>query len=63
MKLGAGGRVEFREGFYRFSRVRVAGRVYLDKVRAAVRTGNWEAASRLCMMPLATLANAFKRLG
>jgi hypothetical protein len=63
LKLGAGGRVEFREGFYRFSRVRVAGRVYLDTVRAAVRTGNWDAASRLCMMPLATAAAAFKRLG
>ena len=63
LKLGAGGRIEFREGFYRFSRVKVAGRVYFDKVRAAVRTGNWEAASRLCLMPLATLANAFKRLG
>ena len=63
LRLGAGGRVEFRDGFYRFSRLKVAGRVYLDTVRAAVRTGNWEAARRLCLMPLATVATALKRLG
>lgn len=63
LKAEAGGRVEFRDGFYRFSRLKVAGRVYLDTVRASVRTRNWETARRLCLLPLATVATAFKRLG
>jgi len=57
------GRVEFREGVYRFPRVRVAGRIYLGKVRAAVRSGNWDGASRLCLLPLVTAAAVLGRFG
>ncbi|HEV2766020.1 MAG TPA: nucleotidyltransferase family protein [Pyrinomonadaceae bacterium] len=63
LKTDGCGRVEFREGVYRFPRLRVAGRIYVDKVRAAVRSGNWEGASRLCLLPVLTVAAALRRLG
>ena len=57
------GRAEFSEGVYKFPRLRVAGRVYAGKVRAALRSGNWEGASRLCLMPFVTAAAALRRAG
>jgi hypothetical protein len=54
------GRAEPRGGVYVFPRGRVVGRIYLGKVRAAVRAGNWEGLSRLSLMPLVA-ASAFAR--
>ena len=63
LKTDGCGRVEFRDGVYRFPRLRVAARVYAGKVRAALRSGNWEGASRLCLMPFVTAAAALRRAG
>ncbi|HEV3469108.1 MAG TPA: nucleotidyltransferase family protein [Pyrinomonadaceae bacterium] len=57
------GRAEPRGGVYVFPRGRVVARVYLGKVRAAVRAGNWEALGRLSLTPLlaaSALARALK---
>jgi Uncharacterised nucleotidyltransferase len=57
------GRAELAGGVFVFPRARVAGRVYLGKLRAAVCAGNWRGLSRLSLMPLvaaASLARALK---
>jgi hypothetical protein len=57
------GRGRFKGGVFVFPRGRVAGRVYLGKVRAAVRAGNWDGVSRLSLMPLVAAASLARRLG
>jgi Uncharacterised nucleotidyltransferase len=59
---GDWGRVEFRDGYYRFPSLVVAGRLYARKFVAAVADGNWESAGRLCLLPLVGLAWALGRL-
>jgi hypothetical protein len=50
------GRGRFSNGVFVFPRGRVVGRVYVGKVRAAVRAGNWGSVSRLSLMPLVAAA-------
>jgi len=57
------GRGEFRGGVFVFPRGRVAGRVYVGKVRAAVRAGDWGGVSRLSLMPLVAATTLTRRLG
>jgi Uncharacterised nucleotidyltransferase len=59
---GDWGRVEFRDGYYRFPTLAVAGQLYVRKFAAAVARGNWESAARLCLLPLLGLASALGRL-
>jgi hypothetical protein len=59
---GDWGRVEFRDGYYRFPTLAVAGWLYTRKFAAAVAGGNWESAGRLCLLPLLGLASALVRL-
>jgi hypothetical protein len=56
------GRGEFRGGVFVFPRGRVAGRMYFEKVRAAVRAGNWDGVSRLSLMPLVAAAALARKL-
>jgi hypothetical protein len=52
LKAANCGRAELKGGVFTFPRARVVGRVYVGKVRAAVRAGNWAGLSRLSLMPL-----------
>ncbi len=54
------GSVQFRDGVYRFPRVRVAS--YINKFRSAVLLGNWNMASRLCILPLLGVDTGYRRL-
>ena len=56
------GRGRFEGGVFVFPRGRVAGRVYLGKVRAAVRAGNWDGVSRLSLMPLVAASSLARKL-
>lgn len=56
------GRAEPRGGVYVFPRGRVVGRIYLGKVRAAARAGNWEGLSRLSLMPLVAASALARKL-
>jgi hypothetical protein len=56
------GRGEFRGGVYTFPRGRVVARIYLGKLRAAVRAGNWDGISRLSLMPFVVAAALTRRL-
>ena len=63
-RLAAGdwGRVAFDRGFFRFPAARVAGRLYFNEFCADLATGNWEAASRLILLPLVAAAAGYRRL-
>ena len=56
------GRGEFRGGVFVFPRGRAVGRIYLGKVRAAVRAGDWDGVGRLSLMPLVAAAALARRL-
>jgi hypothetical protein len=56
------GRVEFRQGSYRFPTARVTGRLYLAQLRAELAAGDWEGAARLCLLPLIAVPAAWWRL-
>ena len=45
------GRIEFRNGAYRFHHLRVARIVYLNMLGGALLAGNWKSLSRLCLAP------------
>lgn len=55
-------KIEFRDGFYRFRRLRIGTRGYLDKFCAAVLAENWTVASRLSLLPLLALTTLFRKL-
>ncbi len=53
------GKVDFEEGAFRFPALRVSGRVYAREFLVHIRSGCWDSAARLCLLPLvagATLA-------
>jgi hypothetical protein len=62
LALDGWGRVEFRDGYYRFPSVWVAGRLYLKKFCAAARAGDWTGAGRLCLLPLLGLTAVLRGL-
>lgn len=56
------GTIEFREGFYRFQRIRVGSRGYVNKFCSAVLSENWAVASRLSLLPILALTTAYRKL-
>jgi hypothetical protein len=57
------GRVQFRDGYYRYPVLAVSGRLYVRKLAAMAANGNWESAGRLCLLPLLGLVSVLGRLG
>jgi putative nucleotidyltransferase-like protein len=55
------GTIEFREGFYRFHRIRVGSRGYANKFCSAVITENWAVASRLSLLPVLALTTISRK--
>jgi hypothetical protein len=55
------GRLEFRQGSYRFPVVRVNGALYFAKLVAEVRGHNWSSAGRLCLAPAVAVAGVVRR--
>jgi hypothetical protein len=45
------GRAGFRDGLYRFPRLRVAGPLYARKLGADLSRGNWSGVGRLVLVP------------
>ena len=56
------GRIEFKRGFYRFSRLTVGGRGYVDKFCSAVLAENWNVATRLSLLPVVALTTVVRKL-
>lgn len=56
------GRGEFRGGVFAFPRGRVVARIYLGKLRAAVRAGNLDGLGRLSLMPFVAAAALTRKL-
>ena len=56
------GRARFRAGAYRFPVLRVNTGLYLRQLAARIAAGDWEAAGRICLLPLVALARAGRRL-
>lgn len=54
--------IEFRNGFYRFQRLRVGGRGYIDKFVSALMTENWSVACRMSLLPLLAANIAYRKL-
>lgn len=54
--------IEFREGFYRFQRLRVGSRGYANKFCSAVLSENWAVAGRLSLLPLLALTTVSRKL-
>ena len=59
--LDGWGKVEFDDRYYTFPNVRVAGWLYSKKLQAALLSGDFDLAGRLCMTPLAAIASAFRK--
>ncbi|MGI9108044.1 MAG: nucleotidyltransferase family protein [Pyrinomonadaceae bacterium] len=62
LAAGSCGRGKFRSGVFVFPRARVASRIYLGKVRAALRARNWDGVSRLSLMPFVAAATLTRKL-
>jgi hypothetical protein len=60
--LGGWGRVVFRNGSYRFPTLRVGGWLYLCKLGIKLARGSWDAAGRLCLIPLLGAAAGMRRM-
>lgn len=56
------GTIEFRDGFYRFQRIRVGSRGYANKFCSAVLSENWAVASRLSLLPVLALTTIARKL-
>ena len=55
-------RIEFRTGFYRFKRIEVGGRGFINKFWSALIAENWTVVSRLSLLPLLVASSAFRKL-
>ncbi|HKY05364.1 MAG TPA: nucleotidyltransferase family protein [Blastocatellia bacterium] len=56
------GRVEFKDGFYRFPVVKTIGRIYFNKFKVALLSGDFASASRLTLLPLAAASTALRKI-
>lgn len=54
--------VEFRDGFYRYPRLRIGSTCYANRFWSALRSENWSAASRLSLLPIIALPQIVRRL-
>ena len=59
--LGGWGRVEFRAGGFRYPSLRVGGSLYARKFVSQLAAGDWDAAGRVCLLPLVAVAGAIRR--
>jgi hypothetical protein len=55
-------RIEFQSGFYRFKRIEVGGRGFINKFCSALVAENWVVVSRLSLLPLVVASTAFRKL-
>jgi hypothetical protein len=56
------GRIEYRDGGYRFPLARVNGRLCWHQFRHRIGVGDWAGAGRLCLMPIVAGARLIGRL-
>ena len=56
------GRLEFRGSQFRYPLLRVNSRLYAGQLRRQLATGHWEAAGRLCLIPVLGIVRATRRL-
>jgi len=56
------GHVAFRNGSYRFPTLRVGGWLYLRKLGVKLASGSWDAAGRLCLIPVLGAAAGMRRM-
>jgi hypothetical protein len=61
LNLAGWGRIEFRDDYFTFPRIRIASSVYLRKFRTALLANNWESASRLCLLPVVAVSSLLRR--
>lgn len=62
LMLRGWGRIEYRDGGYRFPLARVNGRLYWHQFRHRIGVGDWAGAGRLCLMPIVAGARLIGRL-
>ena len=55
-------RIAFKNGFYRFKRIKVGGRGFMNKFCSALIAENWTVVSRLSLLPLVLASTAFRKL-
>lgn len=60
--LGGWGRIEYRDGGYRFPIIRANSRLYWRQFWARIAGADWAGAGRLCLAPLVAAARAGRRL-
>ena len=53
--------IEFKDGFYRFSRLAIGSRGYANKFCSAVYSENWSVAGRLSLLPLLALTSIVRK--
>lgn len=61
LALEGWGRVEFRDGGYRFSVARVNGRLYLGQIARRLARGDMAGAGRVCLIPVVAAQRAVRR--
>jgi len=54
--------IEFKDGFYRFPRVKVGSLGFANKFCSALLSENWSVASRLSLLPVLALSTAVRKL-
>lgn len=54
-------RIEFHDGFYRFKRLKVGSRGYVNKFFSALISENWAVATRLSLLPVLALTTAMRK--
>jgi hypothetical protein len=62
LMLRGWGRIEYRDGGYRFPLARVNGRLYWHQFRHRIGVGDWAGAGRLCLMPIVAGTRLIGRL-
>jgi hypothetical protein len=62
LRIDGWGRVDFRDGAFRFPALRVSGRLYAHQLVANVRAGRWGGAGRLCLLPFVVGAALARRV-
>ena len=62
LMLDGWGRVEYRNGGYRFPLVRVNGRLCWHQLRERIAGGDWASAGRLCLLPVVAGARLARKV-
>ncbi len=62
LMLPGWGRIEYRDGGYRFPLVRVNGRLSWRQLRQRIAAGDWAGAGRLCLIPIVAAARLIGRV-